>query len=312
MERVSRSSWASDLVHPLPLGAALGMAVNDHVLKGAGVLPGWVTGKLSDFAGLFFFPLLLAAIARGASVAVRGRDVVQRRALAAAAALATGAFFTAVKICPPANAWVAGWWGVMQLDATDLFALPMIPLSAAFMIRSEGAGGREQRPARRLVDLAAVLAVGLASAATSQAKPPVAAAGVDGGVPAPPAVAADGPVAAVAAGCASLAVSACERSAGGTFVVIETVGGGPGACDLDVLQASEITPDGAATPADRLPAHLLVEDHRASTFALAFLRPVPAGSEPDPLRVALEVRRALGDRPEQLDRIELTAPCSPR
>jgi len=44
--------------------ACLGLAVlalNDHVLKGADVLPGWLTGKLSDFAGLLFFPLLLQA-----------------------------------------------------------------------------------------------------------------------------------------------------------------------------------------------------------------------------------------------------------
>jgi hypothetical protein len=34
--------------------------VNDHLLKGAG--PGWLTGKLSDVAGLIFFPLLIAAV----------------------------------------------------------------------------------------------------------------------------------------------------------------------------------------------------------------------------------------------------------
>ena len=34
--------------------------MNDHVLKHA--CPGVVTGKLSDFAGLFFFPLFLADV----------------------------------------------------------------------------------------------------------------------------------------------------------------------------------------------------------------------------------------------------------
>jgi hypothetical protein len=38
--------------------------VNDHVLKGSGLLPAAVTGKLSDVAGLFFFPVLCASLVR--------------------------------------------------------------------------------------------------------------------------------------------------------------------------------------------------------------------------------------------------------
>ena len=41
---------------PRTVGAILVLLINDHLLKGAA--PGWVTGKLSDFAGLVFFPLL--------------------------------------------------------------------------------------------------------------------------------------------------------------------------------------------------------------------------------------------------------------
>jgi hypothetical protein len=45
--------------------AALALLVlNDHVLKHAGVLPGWLTGKLSDFAGLYVAPALLASLLR--------------------------------------------------------------------------------------------------------------------------------------------------------------------------------------------------------------------------------------------------------
>lgn len=44
--------------HPLVLTAVFLVAVNDHILKQS-VLAGAVTGKLSDFAGLFFFPFLL-------------------------------------------------------------------------------------------------------------------------------------------------------------------------------------------------------------------------------------------------------------
>ena len=41
------TSWAGHLCHPLPLAAVLVLAVNDHVLKGSGLLPDMVTGKLS-------------------------------------------------------------------------------------------------------------------------------------------------------------------------------------------------------------------------------------------------------------------------
>lgn len=46
-------------MHPLPMAAVLLLAINDHWLKQAH--PSALTGKLSDFAGLFFFPLLLEA-----------------------------------------------------------------------------------------------------------------------------------------------------------------------------------------------------------------------------------------------------------
>jgi len=46
-------------VHPIPLTAVLLMVVNDHILKHQ--FSSWWTGKLSDFLGLFFFPLFLCA-----------------------------------------------------------------------------------------------------------------------------------------------------------------------------------------------------------------------------------------------------------
>ncbi|HEX8024688.1 MAG TPA: hypothetical protein VF484_00640, partial [Candidatus Limnocylindrales bacterium] len=48
------------LVHPVSLAAIALLVVNDHVLKA--MAPGVVTGKLSDFAGLAFFPLLLIGV----------------------------------------------------------------------------------------------------------------------------------------------------------------------------------------------------------------------------------------------------------
>lgn len=52
----------AELTHPAALAAMALLAVNDHLLKGAGILPGWLTGKLSDVAGVVFFPLLLTAL----------------------------------------------------------------------------------------------------------------------------------------------------------------------------------------------------------------------------------------------------------
>lgn len=48
------------LAHPASLAAIALLLLNDHFLKTE--IPGWLTGKLSDFAGLFFFPFLLAVL----------------------------------------------------------------------------------------------------------------------------------------------------------------------------------------------------------------------------------------------------------
>ena len=47
------------LTHPFVLAALVLTALNDHYFKYK--YPGLVTGKISDFTGLFFFPLLLNA-----------------------------------------------------------------------------------------------------------------------------------------------------------------------------------------------------------------------------------------------------------
>lgn len=50
----------SYLRHPLILSAVIITALNDHVLKY--YFNNWATGKLSDFSGLFFFPVFLYAL----------------------------------------------------------------------------------------------------------------------------------------------------------------------------------------------------------------------------------------------------------
>lgn len=57
------------LVHPIPLASVVLLAMNDHWWKQA--YPSVLTGKLSDLAGLFFFPLLLEALVEVAR-ALRG------------------------------------------------------------------------------------------------------------------------------------------------------------------------------------------------------------------------------------------------
>lgn len=47
------------LTHPIALAALVALILNDHVLKAN--WPGFWTGKLSDLAGVIFFPLLLQA-----------------------------------------------------------------------------------------------------------------------------------------------------------------------------------------------------------------------------------------------------------
>jgi hypothetical protein len=82
------------ILSPVALCAIALLVLNDHVLKAAA--PGFVTGKLSDVAGLVFFPLLLA----GAAEQFGLRRGVRAIALAA---LATGVVFAAVKLWAPAG-----------------------------------------------------------------------------------------------------------------------------------------------------------------------------------------------------------------
>ncbi len=118
------SALRRKLIHPLWLTCLVVMAVNDHFLKTADLLPGWLTGKLSDVTGLVVAPLLLALLFR----------VRSRRALVACHVV-IGAVFAAINL----NAVVAGWFEVVTafgpqrwtvvVDPTDLLALPMLFIS---------------------------------------------------------------------------------------------------------------------------------------------------------------------------------------
>lgn len=115
----------------LALGVLL---LNDHVLKPH--LPGMLSGKLSDFAGLFIVGMLVVAIAG-----------VRRAPLSLVAVAVLFAFWKS----PLADAAIAFWSAIAPyrigrvVDYTDLLALPMLLLAFRY--------GRSMKPInpRRLV-----------------------------------------------------------------------------------------------------------------------------------------------------------------
>jgi hypothetical protein len=108
------------------------LVVNDHWLKarlGPDPRLGLFTGKLSDVAGLVFFPLVLVSIVE----LVRGRAT--SRAELTGAVLATGVGFAAIKVVPAAAAAYAGSLAALRwlpaglagvLTAAPLPSLPRI------------------------------------------------------------------------------------------------------------------------------------------------------------------------------------------
>jgi hypothetical protein len=130
-----------EFLHPVPLVALVLLAVNDHRLKGAGLLPLWLTGKLSDFAGLLFFPLLLTALFDTlACVAARVTgwrvDFSLRRWKVVAGVVATALVFAPLKLSDAYIDWYTrtlgqiGFPSVVMRDPTDLMALVMLPVAA--------------------------------------------------------------------------------------------------------------------------------------------------------------------------------------
>jgi len=143
-------SRAKILCAPAPLAAVAVLLLNDHVLKGSGVLPGWLTGKISDFAGLFFFPLLVVACSKG-----------DLRKVALWASAVTALVFAALKLSPTLAALVPG---KVVADPTDLVALPMVLVAYKYALRGMPATA-EGRPG--MVQYAGVLVAAFASMATS-------------------------------------------------------------------------------------------------------------------------------------------------
>ncbi len=158
--QVGRSLRA--LAHPLAIAALVLLALNDHVLKQA--WPGFVTGKLSDVAGLVVAPLLLAVPL--AALGVRRCDVT--------AVLLTGAGFVAVKTTEAGAALASDTWtavagtSYIRSDPSDLLALPALLVA----LRLHRLAGRARaRLRQRAVATAGAVVLPFAVLATAATSP---------------------------------------------------------------------------------------------------------------------------------------------
>lgn len=162
----SSDSWSERVgelvVRPEFLAAVALLAVNDHILKAAQAPPGWLTGKLSDVAGLFFFPVLLAVVVT-ALASPDTRKGFQR--IAGGAALATAGAFSVLNLFPGVTRLLDPVWGVYTVDPTDLLTLPACAAGYAWMMRHTR--NVKARRSRRAVRFAAVALAATASLATS-------------------------------------------------------------------------------------------------------------------------------------------------
>lgn len=131
------------MLHPAVLASLALLLVNDHVLKRAAIGTPFdvVTGKLSDFAGLAFFPVLLVSLVE----LVTRRAPASRRLVAMCVALTVVVFALTKTWTPAAHAYELAI-AVLQypvhgrlvdiahvVDPTDLVALPAALL--AFVVK---------------------------------------------------------------------------------------------------------------------------------------------------------------------------------
>ncbi|HEX2978632.1 MAG TPA: hypothetical protein VHO48_00055 [Anaerolineaceae bacterium] len=112
--------------HPAIWAAVFLLVINDHLLKS--IRPGWITGKLSDFAGVFFFPFLLAAL-----IACWPCRRLSPRQVMGLSITATVIGFGLLKISPGVNQLavdaLSQWSGLniqIKLDPSDLLAFSML------------------------------------------------------------------------------------------------------------------------------------------------------------------------------------------
>lgn len=115
---VERDTWPGDfLLDPVSLIAIAVLILNDWYVKQH--WPGFISGKLSDLAGLIFFPLLLVALAELAVMVLR-RPWRATRTTFVIMSLVVAAAFAATKAIEP----------VRDLDEVVLGWLRWLPIAA--------------------------------------------------------------------------------------------------------------------------------------------------------------------------------------
>lgn len=113
-------------IHPWPLLAVALTALNDHYLKAH--FANWLTGKISDFAGLFYFPLFLAAVIV-LTVRIFRKNFVFNKSLLVSAILFTDLVFCLLKLNVTAQSLFVNWFSKefflisVTRDITDIVAL---------------------------------------------------------------------------------------------------------------------------------------------------------------------------------------------
>jgi len=126
------------LAHPVSILAMVVLFVNDHILRI--YWPSWWTGKIGDFAWLFFAPFVVGALI---ALFFPNRPVLEKYIGITAFGLIGGVFIFA-KAVPAVNALLVHQAALLlgipiriTLDPTDLMALIMLPFGFWFWRRSE-------------------------------------------------------------------------------------------------------------------------------------------------------------------------------
>ena len=149
-----------EFMHPLSLFCVFLLGFNDHFLKDSGIMPGWFTGKLSDVAGIIFFPLLLTALANTTASGINylsksagfnfRLDHSLKRWKSLLACGITAFCLSSIQFSPVAvsvySALVA-WMGFpfrATMDPTDLLALLFLPVP--YFIAVSVIGEESDRP----------------------------------------------------------------------------------------------------------------------------------------------------------------------
>jgi hypothetical protein len=127
--RLSEGATARALQSPPTVAAISTLLLNDQLLKGSGLLPSVITGKLSDLAFLFFGPIVFAHVAR-----------TRERSHVLAAFAVPAVLFAVINVSSVASESFAAVLSLILpsrhvCDAEDLVALAMLPVAWWYLWR---------------------------------------------------------------------------------------------------------------------------------------------------------------------------------